>query len=81
MSDNRTTLPVRLTPGQRSTLLGLDGRYQVLGCGEATAIRLCTATATRPALVEEGPRSAEGWRTFRLTGQGLAAQKGTHSAN
>lgn len=67
---NVAAIAKRLTSGQRPALLGLDEDFCVLGCAEPYAVRLAVGKPTRPALVEEGPRSPEGWRTFRLTPRG-----------
>jgi hypothetical protein len=66
----------RLTRGQRQTVFGLEASdYFVLGCAEATAIRLTVDKPRRPALVMESPlKSRDGFRMFRLTPMGQAVK-------
>lgn len=59
----------RLTRGQRSTVLGLDEGFCILGCSEPTAIRLCRDTIRRPALVQSRP--GEQYKEFALNDLGL----------
>jgi hypothetical protein len=64
----------KLTRGQISTLDGLDAeKFYMLGCSEPAAIRLCKPAFNRPALVREGPKNSEGYRTFALTEAGVEA--------
>jgi len=65
----------RLKRSQISTVINLDENFCILGCSESCAIRLTKDTMRRPALVEEGPRSDNGYRTFRLSVVGQSVQK------
>lgn len=55
MKEDTGALALRLTPGQRSTILGLGERPSILGCSEQTAKRMCISRINRPALVTEWP--------------------------
>lgn len=70
MIDLHDTVAKALSPGQRSCILNLSDTFQILGCSEPVANRLCSGTPGRPALVEEGGRK-DGFRTFRLNSLGL----------
>lgn len=62
----------RLTPGQRSTLLGLDDvDFYVLGCAEDTARRLSKGGNRRPPLVEVQRGERGTIPRYRLTNLGV----------
>ena len=47
---NPEHIATRLSAGQISTIIALDGEPCVLGCAEPVAMRLAIATKQRPAL-------------------------------
>jgi hypothetical protein len=63
-------ITARLTPNQRSTILGLDHEPCILGCAEAAAKRLAVPNGARPALVVQ--TQGEKWPNFALNTRGLA---------
>jgi ribosomal protein L40E len=72
-------IAARLSPGQKSTIRHMDETFVVLGCSEATALRLSrpSRSGTRPALtqwkmVEGGEYAA--YKHFALTEIGLAVR-------
>lgn len=69
-------MAARLTRGQRSTVVNLDAtEYDILGCAEPTAIRLCKGGNRRPPLVEARAYTGTDYpmvkQVFRLTALGM----------
>lgn len=63
-----------LSRGQKSTVLHMDAEFRMLGCSEATAIRLSKPYGLRPALTTSR-KSEAGILLFALNAGGLAVQK------
>lgn len=72
--DDANRIAAALTPGQRSTILGLDAHPAILGCAEPTAIRLTKPVRSRPALTFL-MHGCDGWpHEFALNADGLAVK-------
>ncbi|MDR6144978.1 hypothetical protein QE363_000771 [Sphingomonas sp. SORGH_AS870] len=70
---NARHIALRLSTGQAFLVLDLDGDPTVLGCVEATAIRMTKATKRRPALVERA-LTRDGQTGFILTKIGFSVK-------
>lgn len=73
-NDDANRIAAALTPGQRSTILGLDADPAILGCAEPTAIRLTKPVRSRPALTVQTPGGDEWPHEFALNLDGLAVK-------
>lgn len=64
----------KLNHSQRNVIISLDGQdFNMLGCAEETARRMCKDGVRRPALVERNRIS--GGPVFRLTELGVMVQE------
>jgi len=73
LTSDAATIAPRLTPGQRSTIAGLDRDFCILGCAEPTARRLAKATPTHPALIVS--RRGDEFQEFALNDLGMAVKE------
>ncbi|GAM00742.1 hypothetical protein [Sphingomonas parapaucimobilis] len=75
---NYQKISSRLSPGQISTIRGLDATPCILGCAEPTAIRLSKPAKVRPALTVKtmGPNGP----MFALNSHGLEVKKVVEAA-
>lgn len=63
-----------LSRGQKSTVRNMNAEFCMLGCSEATAIRLSKRCGLRPALTKIR-KSESGISLLALNDDGLAVQK------
>jgi hypothetical protein len=73
--DQVYAIVARLRPGQRATIMGLDGGPSVLGCSEDTARRMTKPAASRPPLVSHHAADDDNpFPRFALTDWGQAVK-------
>lgn len=72
-TDDAKRIAGELTPGQRSTIKGLDDEFCMLGCAEDCARRLAVHKSNRPALTRM--RRTDDGPLFALTPAGFMVKE------